>query len=388
MSIKICGITTRDMTMKSFMVDTFNYFADNGFDVVIICEPSDNVREAISPQIKYYPISMKSGIESPFRMITIIRKMVHILKKEKIQIVQYASTNAGLYAAIAASICGIPNRIFCQWGMMYVGSKGVKRTIFKTIEKTICTLSTSVQSDSCSNAEYAVQDGIVNSDKCEVIWNGSSTGVDISKFLMKDKSSVEIINRKCDLGLRNDTFVFGFIGRINREKGINELLDAFCMLLENSEVDVELVLIGPKESDVLVNEKLEGLLNSTSSIHYYGMSNEVEKYYDVMDCFIFPSYREGIATVLLEACASGLPIISTNINGSIDVVTDGFNGYLCDPKSTVQLVTCMKKMLNLDKNDFQRMRTNSRHIAVKKFDHEKLVQYLMEDRIKRVSESK
>ena len=380
MKIKICAITTRGMTMKSFMVDTLNYFAENGFDVTIICEPSSIVSHTISSRVKYIPIEMKSGIERPSKMFAIIHQLIRLFRTEKYDIVQYASTNAGLYASLAAKRCHIPIRIFCQWGMMYVGSNGFRRFVFKNIERLICHCSTSVQSDSSSNLEFAIKEHIVSKKKAEIVWNGSSTGVDTILFSPDSRLKKEDENRR-KFGIPTDAVVFGFVGRINKDKGIFELITSFREMKRNGIHDVYLLLVGPKENDEKINLLLDKALKETPELLYFGMSDSVIDFYSVMDFFVLPSYREGIATVLLEAASCGLPIISTNILGSVDVVYEGRNGFLCNPKDVGSLFGAMKKAFNLNHEEYLRYSLNSRDLAVQMFDHETLAVKLLEDRI-------
>ena len=379
MKIRLCAVTTRAMTMRSFMVDTLNSFDENGFEITAICEPNDDVRAAFFPNIMYYPIKMKSGIVNPLSALNTVIKMVWLFRREKYDVIQYASTNAGLYAAIAARICRIPVRIFCQWGMMYVGSQGIKRFVYKNIEKAICDLSTTVQSDSPSNMEFAIHEGVVNRNKCEVIWNGSSTGVDTKKFVPVHGSKT-FFSCRADLGIENDAVVFGYVGRINIEKGVSHLLDAFIRLRNKYERNLYLLIVGPEESDSELNKQMHDISKADNHVKTVGMSNNPMKYYSMMDYFVLPSYREGIATVLLEACSMGIPILSTNITGSTDVVVNGRNGYLFPPRNTDELERTMEKCLTLSETEYDQLSKEARRIAVECYDHDTLVQMLINDR--------
>lgn len=382
MSIKLCAITTREMTMRCFFVDTLNYMSEHGFEITIICEPSKLVEERISSSINYIPIQMKSGIENPINALKAISQMIAIFKKNKYDIVQYASANAGLYASFAAKICRVPVRINCQWGFTYVGYEGIKRQVFRFIEKMICDFSTVVQNDSISNAVFAIREGIVSKEKSEIVWNGSSTGVDIVKFspIVKVEKR-DVVRNKLNIG--KQAKVFGYIGRINKDKGIEELISAYKLIKEQNITNIALIIVGPMDDNQKFNCRISKLIKSDASIYYVGAKTEVIDFYATMDYFVLPSYREGIATVLLEAAAMGLPIVSTNINGSVDVVKDGINGYLCDAKSVDSLKNAMLKMLKSSEEKTNLMSENIRNLAVNCYSHDRLVEYIMKDRLEK-----
>lgn len=378
--IKLCALTTRSMTMRSFWYDTLVFFSQNNIDVTIICEPDDFYNNLNNTNIHYIPIKIKSGLDSPLNIIKKINKLKKIFKKNKFDIVQYASTNMGFYSSIAAKKVNIPVRIFGQWGLRYTGSRGIGRIIYKNIEKIICSNSTHVQGDSPSIENFAICDGVLKKEKCDIIWNGSSTGVDLAKFSPQYCVVNNNIFRK-ELNINSNCIVFGFIGRINRDKGIIELLKAFDRLNSKTQKDIKLIIVGPMEDDSYIKNQMKDFLTKNKNIIAVGMQYNVLKYYSMFDFLVLPSYREGIATVLLEGCSCGLPIISTNILGSTDVVIENFNGFLCSPGLVDSLFETMFRALNISEGDYNRLSKNSRQLMEEKFDHEKLAKKLLDDRI-------
>jgi glycosyltransferase involved in cell wall biosynthesis len=161
------------------------------------------------------------------------------------------------------------------------------------------------------------------------------------------------------------TFTFLFVGRIVQDKGINELVEAFVRL--NQEFpNIRLALVGPYEDELdPISQKTRDVIASLNSIHAVGNQSGTDllAYYAASDCFILPSYREGFPNVVLEAGALGLPCIVTNINGSREIIIDGFNGLVVPPRDADSLYNAMKQMM-IDSDKRERMASVSRsHIA-------------------------
>ncbi|MCI5616930.1 MAG: glycosyltransferase family 1 protein, partial [Ruminococcus sp.] len=178
---KICYVTTISLTLKSFVIQSAKYLKENtDWDIVMICDNDDEFQDVLPEGIRYIPVSMKRGLN--FDGMSVIRKLVKIFKEEKFDLVQYSTPNASLYVSIAAKIAKVPVRLYCQWGMVYVGFSGIKRKIFKCIEKFVCKNSTEIEPDSYGNLDFAHKEGLYPKNKGRVIWNGSACGVDLSKF--------------------------------------------------------------------------------------------------------------------------------------------------------------------------------------------------------------
>lgn len=165
---KICFITTVPGTLESFVIKTAEYLHNSGeFDVTFVCDADDRFAESLPDYIHYRPVPMKRGIN--LGGIKAIRQMKKLFKEEKFDIVQYSTPNASLYASIAAKSAKIPVRLYCQWGIVYVAFSGIKRKIFKCIEKKVCKLSTWIEPDSFGNLRFSRAEGLYNESKNSVI---------------------------------------------------------------------------------------------------------------------------------------------------------------------------------------------------------------------------
>lgn len=168
----------------------------------------------------------------------------------------------------------------------------------------------------------------------------------------------------------NEIMQFLFVGRVMREKGIDELLQAMRRLnKEGSKCCLNVV--GPFEEnyqDSVTKFEDEGWLN------YYGYQEDVKPFIKACDCFVLPSYHEGMANTNLECASSGRPIITSNIPGCREAVIDGKTGFLCEPKNSESLYKKMKLMLSLSSKDRRQMGFDGRQHMQKIFDKSAIVE--------------
>ena len=184
---KICFCVTVAGTYKAFLLDLSHYLIEkHNYDVTVICGTDESMYELTNENLHYIPVKMKRGLS--FDGIGVIFRLYKIFKREKFDIVQYSTRNAGTYASIAAWMAGIKCRLYCQWGMMYIALKGFLRFLLWLDEKIITKISTVIESESFSMYQTAISRGVYKKDKASVIWNGSACGVNIAKYDMTKKS--------------------------------------------------------------------------------------------------------------------------------------------------------------------------------------------------------
>lgn len=368
---RICFVTTVPGTIRAFILPLAEYMHENTkWDISFICSDNENFEKSLPEYIHFYPVHMERGIS--LAGIKAMFQIKKILKKEKFDMVQYSTPNASLYTAMAAKSAKIPIRLYCQWGIAYVGFNGLKREIFKTVEKFVCGLSTYVQPDSKSNLNFARSEGLYSEKKSSVIWNGSACGVSLDKFNIQRKNEYRsYIREKYNIG--RNTFVYIFIGRVTRDKGINELLSAFKKLNDDS----VLFLIGKNEVDTSVNRELYDWSLENKNIIYTGNVDDVERYLSASDCYVLPSYREGFGMSVIEAEAMGVPVIVTDIPGPVDAVIDNKTGLLVKKAAENSLLDAMKKIRKLN---YQGMGKEGHKFASDNFEQKQLFDKIIESR--------
>lgn len=338
---KICFITTVSMTLKAFVVELAKEMYKTGdFEIHFVCDDDKVFAESLPPCIHYHPISMQRGIS--FDGIKAIKEMASLFKKEKFDLVQYSTPNAACYASIAAKLAKIPVRLYCQWGIAYVGFSGIKRKIFKQIEKMVCRNSTMIEPDSFGNLRFSHAEGLYGPEKSAVIWNGSASGVSLEKFDITQKTvwRQEIRQR---YAIPDHAFVLIFIGRITGDKGVNELLKATHGMFAKRD-NAYLLMIGHEEKGETVDADLYRWSQEENRVIYCGFTNEVEKYLAASDIYVLPSYREGFGSAVIEAEAMGVPVIVTDIPGPTDAMRRNETGLVVPMKDSIALEKAMEQL--------------------------------------------
>lgn len=373
---KICYVTTVASTLHSFVLPCMEYLLENtDWQITVICNDEPDIRQWLPEKVRYIPVSMKRGIS--LSGIGAVMKMAKIFRKEKFDLVQYSTPNGSLYASVAAKLAGIPVRLYCQWGIAYVGFQGWKRKIFKTVEKFVCSMSTWVEPDSFGNLQFSRSEKLYCDKKSSVIWNGSASGVDLNKFNIADKSRWRQSIRQ-ELGIEQDAFVYGFVGRITRDKGINELFTAYKKLLEQDS-SCYLLLVGRQEKTETLNQELFAWAKQEPRVLFCDYTNVVEQYLSAMDVYILPSYREGFGSAVVEAEAMGVPVIVTDIPGPTDAMDENVTGLVVKKADASSL---QEAMLRIKSDDAlrQQLAIAGYDFAKERFEQGQLMSRILQDR--------
>ena len=373
---KICFISTIPSTLRTFVLKTAIYLHENtDWDISFICSEDEEFASELPEFIHYFPVPMERGIS--ISGIKSMMQMKKIFVKEKFDLIQYSTPNASLYAALAGKLAGIPVRLYCQWGMVYVGFEGIKRQVFKAIEKIVCKLSTWIEPDSVSNLNFAHEENLYPQTKGSVIWNGSACGINLEKFDISQKIKYRKDIRE-KYNFPEDSFVYGFVGRITKDKGINELLAAFKQTYESNS-NVYLMMVGTTEKDDTVDESLFLWSKKCEHVIYTGFTDIVEQYLSAMDTYILPSYREGFGMGVVEAEAMGVPVIVTSIPGPVDAMKENETGIVVKKGSIKELLRAMKKLYE-DKHIRKEYSSNAYDFAINNFEQKKLFGKILLDR--------
>lgn len=381
---KICFITTIPLTIEAFILKTAEYLHQHtDWEISFLCDDDPDFAKKVPEYIRYFPVPMKRGI-SPAGIGAMLQ-MKKIFREERFDLIQYSTPNASLYAAMAGKAARIPVRLYCQWGMVFVGFSGVKRRIFRGVEKYVCKSSTRIEPDSHRNMEFAIGEGLYPREKAAVIWNGSSRGVDTEKY-DSSRKSVWREEIRTQYGIPEEAFVFGFAGRITSNKGINELLSAFREILSERGVNESgekalayLMLVGSEEVDERIDRELYEWSRASEQVIYTGYTTSVEKYLAAMDCYVMPSYREGLCMSIVEAEVMGLPVIVTDIPGTVDAMDPGKTGVTVKKADAKDLASAMKAFLDRE-YDIDRFGKNAIDFAISHFEQQTLFRYILEDR--------
>lgn len=343
--MKICFVTTSSISIDSFIMPTFAALLEMGFEVSVVTCCLPGFKDRCNKTVKIHDYRVGRGfdflgtIKSVFRFRT-------LCKKEKFDIVAYATPNGALYGALGSWLAGVPNRVLLQWGMRYVGFSGLMRKFIFTIEKFECHLSTNIRNVSEKNRLIAINEGMYRPEKCKVLGKGGTVGVDLEIYgLDKKKDYRREIRQKYKLD--NDALVYGFVGRVCVDKGVRELFGAFEEVAKTNPHALLMVIGGVDDNSGLTPDELERVKNN-AKILLVGMipNQEVVKYLSACDVLVHPTYREGFGMVLQEAAALEIPTITTNIPGASEAIVDGVTGLLAEKEDIPTLVDAMTKMFD------------------------------------------
>jgi glycosyltransferase involved in cell wall biosynthesis len=313
-----------------------------GWEVHAVCSPGDQLGELASRLgVPVHVVEMPRRI-SPVQDLRALGKLVRIMRSFRPHVVHAHTPKGGLLGTLAAFIARVPAIIYHIHGLPSLTAKGTKRFLLRASERVSCRLADLVLCVSPSCREAAVAEGVCPSYKIKVPANGSICGVDaVNKFnpdLLSDGVRAEVRSR---LGIPNDAMVIGYVGRVVRDKGIAELVNAWRALRDRYP-ELHLMLVGPFEPQDPIPSDTDIMLRSDPRVHIVGCDWDTPGYYAAMDIFVLPSYREGFGLAALEAAAMSLPVVATRIPGCVDAVVDGVTGVLVEPRDADQLADALR----------------------------------------------
>ena len=379
---KLCAITTIEDTLESFVIPAMRVFKERGYDVTLICTMSERFLKQYGKEFHCISVEMKRGM-SLKDMLTKPFEFYRIFKREKFDYVQYATTNASFYACVPAKLCGIKTRVYCQWGLLYVGFEGLKRKMFKWVEKFLCTKATHITVASKKNMEYALQEGLMKAEKASVVGDGGTIGVDLTVFdyAKRDVFKAEVLK---EYPVLKDKTVFGFVGRIETDKGIDELLKAF---LKTNNPKFALLLIGPFD-ELRSNLDADALAaaKANENVIFHGFSREVPKYLSAMDILVHPTYREGFSMVIQQAMAMGCAVITTDVPGPSEVIEVGKSGLLVPAQTVDELAEAMTALGNNKEQQEQFAKEGLVRVR-EKFERNHMLELTYQDRLRMMGEN-
>ena len=380
MTKKLCFISTIEKTLESFVIPAAYLFKQRGHDVSLLCTMSERFIEKYGEDFHLINVKMTRGI-SIKDLLTKPFEFYHIFSREKFDYVQYATTNASFYAGIPAKLLGIKTRVYCSWGLLYVGYEGIKHTIFRKVEQVLCSTATHITVASYKNMDVAVNDGVMPGRECSVIGAGGTIGVDLSVFDFGKRGVLkeEVIK---EYPVLEGKTVFGYVGRIETDKGTNEFLKAFGKI---NCPDFALLLIGSFD-ELRCNLDTEVLewAKANEKVIFHGFSREVPKYMSAMDILVHPTYREGFSMVIQQAMAMGCAIITTDVPGPSEVIEKDKSGLLVPDHNVEKLADAMAQ-LGSDKS-LQSAFSEAGLLMVKeKFERSKMLEMTFENRMKMIN---
>ena len=317
----ICFVVSSVLTVKAFLRDHIEVLSD-GYDVFLVGNFTQNelyiLHELKLTGFHSVEIHRKINLYKDFKSVLELRKY---FRKENFFAVHSVTPKAGLITALAGKLAKVPNRIHIFTGQVWHTKTGLVKRLLMFLDKIISVLNTHILVDGESQRQFLIENGILKASNSFVLGKGSISGVNTLRFQPKQ----EVGNHwRTELNFA-DKVVFGFMGRLNKDKGIKELYAAFNQLAEKNS-NVHLIFIGGDEENML--SLLPSFTHIREGINFtnFGNTNKPEDVLQAIDVFCLPSHREGFGTSVLEASCLGIPAICSDTYGLKDAMVDGFTG--------------------------------------------------------------
>jgi glycosyltransferase involved in cell wall biosynthesis len=339
---RIAYVVTVDLSTK-IVEGQIGFLARNGFRLDMICSPGPRLESMREKGAMPWPVSMKREIAVANDILSLWRlwRLFRVIRPD---IVVAGTPKAGLLGTVAARFAGVPHVEYMLHGLRFETAAGIKRRVLKGAEWIACHAANSVRCVSPSLSARIVALGLASAARCVVIRNGTSDGVPIERFTPAAQFRSEVEQLRQELAIPQDASVIGFVGRMTRDKGIQELYEAFRQL-QRIHHGLRLLLLGDFEPGDPVPAWLRNRIEADPAVIRTGFVNDAEHYYRVMDVMAVPTYREGFPTALLEAQSASVPVVTTDATGAIDAIVDGETGLRVPVHDTNSLACALDRLL-------------------------------------------
>lgn len=354
MGKKIIRAATIGMSLNIFCKGLLNELREDGYEVIALASPDGDLAELGKREgVRTIGVAMERHV-SPLKDLVSLVRLTKVMMREKPDMVHSMTPKAGLLCMMAAWLARVPVRVHTFTGLVWPTATGLSRRVLMLTDKITCFCATHI----IPEGEGVKQDlqRCITSKPMRVLGYGNVRGVDLDYWKRSNAARQE-----------KNAFTFVFVGRIVRDKGINELVSAFVRLHDECP-SVRLILVGPAEDDLdPVLPRTHRLIKGCDAIETVGGQKDVRPFYEQSDALVFPSYREGFPNVVIEAGAMDLPSIVTDINGSREIIVDGKNGCIIPPRDANALYDAMKWMVE-HPQDVERMACNARLMVAGRYE--------------------
>ena len=364
---RICIVVASEMTVKVFLKEQIIALGEI-YDVTLVVNTDcSDFAEQNGLPVKVIPLAIEREI-NPLADIRALYRLNRLFCRHHFDLVHSVTPKAGLLAMLAGKLAGVRFRIHIFTGQVWVTRQGFARFLLKSMDRLLASSATHILADSFSQRQFLVDQKISVMEKLTVLADGSISGVDTERFRPDMAVRSEV---RGQLKLRDDDVLLLFLGRLNQDKGVLDLAEAFAAVAGRCG-QLHLLLVGPDEGG-LKDEVKSICAAHDERLHFIDYTDKPESCFAAADIFCLPSYREGFGTVIIEAAACGVPAIGSRIYGISDAISEGESGLLF-PSADVDALEAVITQLTLNaelrhamgKSAFERVRD--------KFSKKRLVQ--------------
>lgn len=322
------------------------YMREHGWHVTMMSAAGPEIDEVVENEGCSHisiPLTRQITPFADFKALFILYRKLCAMRPD---IVHSHTPKAGIVGMMAAWLARVPVRIHTVAGLPLESATGIKKRLLLGVEKLSYLAATEVWPNSQSLYDFILEHKLTSKQKLRVIGKGSSNGIDIKEFNIDSLNPILLNEVKSAFDYKDDITYLLFVGRIVKDKGVDELIKAFKILKDRHE-KLELVLVGPLEAhlDPLSNDSMMAI-EKDGSIHAVGFSNHVKYFMHLADLFVFPSHREGFPNVPMQAALMNCPVVASRINGNIDIIEDSVDGVLHERGNQEELIFSIDFALN------------------------------------------
>ncbi|WP_113074956.1 glycosyltransferase family 4 protein [Petrotoga sp. 9PW.55.5.1] len=359
---KILILTNTIEGLYNFRYELLERLINEEFEIYFSIPESKNdtkVKKLIELGCNYIETNLDRRSINPFKDLNLVKQYEKIVKKIRPNIITSYTIKPNIYGSYVAKKYKIPI-IINVTGLGSGFNNNNTKWLVERMYKYACKNAYTIFFQNESNYNYFIENKITKKDKSKII---PGSGVNLEKFKPMEKTKEDGIVR------------FLFMGRIMKEKGIEEYLKA-AEYIADKYSNVEFQILGrfeeEKYKEIILN-------NNNSKIKYLGVSYDVRNEIKEIDCIINPTYHEGMSNVLLEGAAMAKPLLSSNIPGCREIVDNGVNGYLFEPKMETSLIKTIEKFLSQNESDRIKMGIASRQKVERSFDRNLVIDIYLEE---------
>jgi glycosyltransferase involved in cell wall biosynthesis len=338
---KLIRITTVPLSLKLLLFGQMKFMSEQAWEVVMVSADGKEVNQVVKNEgVRHIVIPFTRKI-TPFQDLKCLWKLFWLFKKEKPQIVHTHTPKSGLLGMIAANLAGVDIRIHTLAGMPAMSAKKGRKDMLVKAEKWTYANATEVWPNSQGLYDYVLNQGLTTKSKLRLIGKGSSNGVDLEKFSRESLKENHLIAATMRIMPGDEDFIILSVGRLVKDKGIEDLVDAF--LKSRIVNQSKLVLLGSFEQELNpLSPKTIQTIKDHPRIVQIDWTDHVPHYMALADVLVHASHREGFPNVLLEAGAMNLPIICSDIIGNTDLITQQKTGLIFPVENTSVLTEAIE----------------------------------------------
>ena len=368
--MRIAIVINKSWNIYNFRMGLVRAFLKLGYEVVAIAPPDEYSQKLVDAGCTYVPIEMENKGTNPLQDLLLTQRFYQVYKKVKPDVILQYTIKPNIYGTLAAKMAGIPtiNNV-SGLGTVFIVQNFVSKVAL-ALYKFAFKFPAKVFFQNHDDKQLFLDHKLISEQITDVL---PGSGIDTQKF------------KPAATFTRNSPFTFLMIARVLYEKGVVEYVEAARLIKANyPEVRVQLLGGIDESGNIGIKRAVFEPWIKEGVIEYLGVSDDVAAHITAADCIVLPSYREGTPKTLLEAAGMGKPIITTNVPGCKETVTDNYNGYLCEVKNASDLADKMLKMYHLSDAELNQMGKASRQLAVDKFDESYVIRKYL-DAIKTVT---